>query len=85
MAAKLKRDNVCDHPKALHTHEAFMLKTITRIRSERLKDVWKVDLGAFSIMASAVVKGKSGSQRSILWEIVFPRRHLGFAAARHAS
>lgn len=29
-------------------------------------------------MASAIVKGKSGSQRSILWEIFFPEEALGF-------
>lgn len=39
IAVKLKQDNVCDHPKTLQTYKALVLKTITRIRSERLKAV----------------------------------------------
>lgn len=80
---KLKQENVCDHLKTLQTYKVFVLKMITQTHSERLKNMWKVDHGAFSIMASEIVRVKSGSQWSILLEVFFPRRHSGFCGAWH--
>lgn len=48
---KLKQDNVCDHLKARQIYTALVLKIITQIHSERLKDTGEIDLGASSITA----------------------------------
>lgn len=68
----------CLGPSENYKHKALVLKMITQMHSERLKDTWKVDLGAFSIMASEIVKVKSGNKWSILLEVSIPRRLSDF-------
>jgi len=53
---------------------------ITPIHAERLKDTWIVDLRAFSITASGIVKVKPVGAQSILSEASLPRRHWDFCS-----